>query len=63
MRLLTIVNLLLWAVLFVAWVPYTLAVGWMDPASVEVRWILSITAGLQLALFGLRITRRRPVLG
>jgi hypothetical protein len=63
MRLLTIVNLALWAVLFVAWIPYTLAVGWMDPASVEVRWILSITAGLQLAVFGLRIRRHRPVLG
>jgi hypothetical protein len=63
MRLLTIVNLALWAVLFVAWIPYTLAVGWMDPASVEVRWILSITAGLQLGLFGLRIRRHRPVLG
>lgn len=63
MRALTVVNLLLWAVLFVGWVPYTLMAGAMDPTSVEVRWILSITAGLQLALFGLRIARRRPVLG
>jgi hypothetical protein len=63
MRALTVVNLLLWAVLFVAWIPYTLMVGPMDPASVEVRWILCITAALQLALFGLRMARRRPVLG
>ena len=63
MRALTIVNLVIWAILFVAWTPYTLAVGWSDPASVEVRWILSITAGLQMALFGLRIARHRPVLG
>jgi hypothetical protein len=63
MRALTVVNLLLWAVLFVAWVPYTLMVGPMDPTGIEVRWILGVTACLQFALFGLRIARRRPVLG
>jgi hypothetical protein len=63
MRALTVVNLVLWTVLFVALVPYTLAVGWMDPAAIEVRWILAATAGLQLVLFGLRIARHRPVLG
>ena len=57
------VNIALWAVLFVAWVPYTLVVGWMDPAAIEMRWILATTAGLQLALFALRIARHRPVLG
>ena len=57
------VNIALWAVLFVAWVPYTLVVGWMDPAAIEMRWILATTAGLQLALFSLRIARHRPVLG
>ena len=63
MRVLTIVNLVLWAILLVAWTPYTLAVGWSDPTSVQVRWILSITAGLQLGLLGLRVARHRPVLG
>lgn len=63
MRLLTFVNLILWAVLFVAWVPYTTAVGWSDPASIEVRWILAATAGLQMSLFAFRVARRRPVLG
>jgi hypothetical protein len=62
-RALTIVNLVLWVILLVAWTPYTLAVGWMDPTSIEVRWILTITAGLQIALFGLRMARHRPVLG
>jgi hypothetical protein len=62
-RALTIVNLVLWVILLVAWMPYTLAAGWMDPTSVEVRWILTITAGLQVALFGLRMARHRPVLG
>ena len=63
MRALTIVNLALWVVLFAAWIPYTLAAGWTDPTSVEVRWILTLTAGLQIALFGLRAARQRPVLG
>ena len=63
MRLLTIVNLGLWVLLFAAWIPYTLALGPMDATSVEVRWILTITAGMQIALFGLRLARHRPVLG
>ena len=63
MRALTIINLALWAVLFVAWMPYTALVGWADPTSVEVRWILVVTAFLQVVLFGFRIRRRRPVLG
>jgi hypothetical protein len=62
-RALTIVNLVLWVFLLVAWMPYTLAAGWVVPTSVEVRWILTITAGLQVALFGMRAARRRPVLG
>jgi hypothetical protein len=62
-RALTVVNLVLWGVLFVGWVPYTMAAGWGDPMSVEVRWILATTAGLQLLLFGVRVTRHRPVLG
>jgi hypothetical protein len=62
-RALTIVNLVLWVILLIAWTPYTLAAGWLDPTSIEVRWILTITAGLQIALFGLRMARHRPVLG
>jgi hypothetical protein len=62
-RALTFVNLVLWVVLFAAWVPYTLATGWMDPTGVEVQWILTITAAMQVGLFGLRKVRRRPVLG
>ena len=61
--MLTYVNLVLWVVLFAASIPYTLAAGWMDPTSVEVRWILTITAGMQVALFGLRKARHRPVFG
>lgn len=63
MRVLTIVNLVLWVVLFLAWIPYTSFVGWADPASVEVRWILVLTASLQVVLFAFRIRRHRPVLG
>jgi hypothetical protein len=63
LRALTIVNVVLWAVLFVASIPYTLAVGWMDPVGVEVRWILTVTAVMQLALFGWRVARHRPALG
>ena len=63
MRVLTIVNLCLWVVLFLGWVPYTVLVGIADPISVEVRWILMLTAALMALLFALRIRRHRPVLG
>ena len=63
MRFLTIVNLVLWSVLFLAWMPYTALVGSADSVSVEVRWILAVTAVLQAGLFGLRIRRHRPALG
>jgi hypothetical protein len=62
-RALTIVNLVLWMLLFGAGIPYTLAVGWMDPTSIDVRRILTVTAGLQIALFSLRVAGHRPVLG
>ena len=63
MRALTIVNLSLWTVLFMAWLPYAITVGWADPISSEVRWILGSTA-VMLALLGfLRIRRRQPILG
>ena len=63
MRILTIVNLCLWVVLFLARIPYTTMVGFTDPVSVEVRWILTVTAALMALLFALRLRRRRPVLG
>jgi len=63
MRALTIVNLVLWMVLFVAWIPYTAVVGMSDPASVEVRTILAVTALLMGLLALVRIRRGRPVLG
>jgi hypothetical protein len=63
MRALTIVNLSLWLALFLAWIPYTALVGFADPVSIEVRWILAVTAGLITLLVSFRIWRRRPVLG
>jgi len=62
-RIITIVNLCLWALLFIGWAPYTALVGFNDPVSIEVRWILAVTAGLQLLLVGMRLRARRPVLG
>ena len=63
MRALTILNLSLWVVLFLGWIPYTALVGFADPISSEVRWILTVTAFLMAALFALRVRRKRPVLG
>ncbi len=63
MRALTIVNLVLWMVLLVAWIPYTAVAGATDPISVEVRTILAATALLMGLLAVVRIRRGRPVLG
>jgi hypothetical protein len=63
MRALTIVNLVLWTVLFVAWIPYTAVAGMGDPVSVEVRTILAATAVLMGMLALVRVRRGRPVLG
>ncbi len=63
MRILTIVNLCLWSVLFLAWIPYSTMVGFTDPVSVKVRSILAVTAALLALLFVLRLKRRSPVLG
>ena len=63
LRVFTIVNLAMWTVLFIAWVPYTIAVGFNDPASAEVRWILASTWLLMMLLAVMRIRRHRPVLG
>ena len=59
----TIANLSLWSVLFVAWVPYTVAVGPADPVSAEVRTILVVSFLLMMLLSLVRLRRRRPVLG
>ncbi|OLC18807.1 MAG: hypothetical protein AUH80_01980 [Chloroflexi bacterium 13_1_40CM_4_65_16] len=63
LRVMTIVNLSLWSVLFVAWIPYTIAVGSADPVSVQVRTILVVTILLMMLLGIVRLRRRRPVLG
>ena len=63
MRYFSILNLCLWSVLFVAWIPYLVLVGIGDRVSVEVLWILAVTAGLQLLLVGLRARSSRPLLG
>jgi hypothetical protein len=63
MRIISIVNLCLWAVLFIGWAPYSMLLGFNDPVSVEIRWILAITAALQLLLVGFRMKSGRPVLG
>jgi hypothetical protein len=63
LRMLTIVNLCLWSVLFVAWIPYTVAAGPADPVSSEVRVILVVSLLLMMLLGFVRIRRHRPVLG
>jgi len=60
---LTILNLVLWMVLFVAWIPYEAVAGPSDPVNVEVRTILAVTALLMGLLAVVRIRRGRPVLG
>jgi len=63
LRALTIVNLSLWTVLFIAWIPYTAQVGWADPISSEVSWIIATTAVLMVLLGFSRVRRHRPILG
>jgi hypothetical protein len=63
MRAMTIINLSLWAVLFAAWIPYTIAVGPADSVSTEVRGILVVSLLLMLLLGFVRLRRQRPVLG
>ena len=63
MRVLTIINLVLWTVLFVAWLPYAAVAGIADSTSLDVLWILVVTAGLLLLLGWLRIRGNRPILG
>lgn len=63
MRAFTIVNLVLWCVLLMMWIPYVVAVGLADPTSQQVMLILGITAVLMLFLTAYRVSRRRPILG
>jgi hypothetical protein len=63
MRYFSLLNLCLWCVLFVAWIPYLALAGLGDRVSVEVLWILAVTSGLQLLLVGMRARARRPLLG
>jgi hypothetical protein len=57
LRVLFAVNLLLWCVLFVAWVPYVGMRSAGDPVSVQVGCILAVTAVL-LAVQGVIRWRR-----
>ena len=63
MRAFSILNLSLWCVLFVGWIPYLSLVGFADRVSVEVFWILAVTAALQLLQVGRRARARSPLLG
>jgi hypothetical protein len=63
LRVSTIINIAMWVVLLLAWIPYTMAVGFSDPVSTEVRWILASTWVMMMLLVLLRIRRGRPVLG
>jgi multisubunit Na+/H+ antiporter MnhF subunit len=63
MRVFSVLNLVLWFVLLVAWVPYLLQVGLGDPVSTQVIAILIVTAGLMAFLAAYRIRGRRHILG
>ena len=59
MRIFFAVNIFLWCVLFLGWVPYVAIAGISDPVSVQVGFILAITAGLLLAQGMIRWRRHR----
>ena len=63
MRVFTLINLVLWVVLFGLWIPYVLAVGIGDATSQQVLLILSVTAVLIVLLGAYRMSRRRAILG
>ena len=63
MRVFSILNLILWFALFLAWIPYLLAVGLGDPVSTQVMVILLVTAGLMAFLAAYRIRGHRHILG
>jgi hypothetical protein len=52
-------NLVLWAVLFVAWVPYVGLRSIGDPVSVQVGFILAVTAVLIAVQGAIRWRRRQ----
>ena len=63
MRILTIVNGVLWLALLAMWLPYVLVMGLADPVSLQVMTILGVTAALMAFLAAYRARRRRPLLG
>ena len=63
MRVFSIVNLVLWFTLLMAWVPYVTHIGLGDSVSVDVMVILAVTAGLMIFLGFYRATGRRHILG
>jgi hypothetical protein len=52
-------NIVLWCVLFTAWLAYVEMMGPADPVSVQVAFILGIAAALLLILGYMRWRRRR----
>lgn len=63
MRVFSIVNLVLWVVLFGAWLPYAMTMGFGDSTTVDVMVILVVTAGLMIFLGAYRRAGHRPLLG
>jgi hypothetical protein len=58
-RILFGLNLVLWCVLFFAWVPYVGMKSVGDPVSVQVGWILAVTAVLLAVQGAIRWRRYR----
>jgi hypothetical protein len=59
LRVFFAVNVVLWCVLFVAWVPYVGLVGASDPVSRQVASILAVTAVLLAVQGAIRWRRSR----
>jgi len=57
-----ILNICLWFVLFLAWLPYVAMQGWTDPVSIHVRAILGVTAVLLIVQGLVRYRRARRLL-
>lgn len=63
MRVFSIVNLVLWVALFLAWIPYLALMGFGDPMSQQILLILAVTAGLMFFLAVYRLRGGRRILG
>jgi hypothetical protein len=58
-RVFFVFNICLWVVLFLAWLPFVVMKGMVDPTSTRVAFILSITAVLLMLQGFLRYRRMR----